>query len=134
VTKCARVAALRTAYPAPFGGAYIAEEMPPPSANDDEDRRARVVASMPSALPPAAPVPQLTAPATTVVREPGADDDVEPAPQQDGDPVAAAVAAIASAPSQQAAFTALRAARDALPKEAHARLMEAFNARPKGAA
>ncbi len=61
IAKCARVAALRKAYPAAYGGLYIAEELPESAGGEPEVRAARpimAVAAVP-ALPPA-PQPQLT--------------------------------------------------------------------------
>lgn len=45
IEKCARVAALRKAYPEAFGGLYIGEEMPPEAAHDEPKapRPAKVV-------------------------------------------------------------------------------------------
>jgi phage recombination protein Bet len=68
VRKCAKVAALRTAFPEAFGGLYIREEMPPEEFATEEpeekpkarrrERGSEVVEAMPSrpALPPPDPL------------------------------------------------------------------------------
>lgn len=75
VTKCARVAALRTAYPSRFGGLYIAEETPPD--DEPEDRRpahvkaeasaVSTVAAAAAASAAASPAPAVQAPSADLV-------------------------------------------------------------------
>lgn len=145
VVKCARVAALRTSYPAQFGGVYSQEEMPheeeaaPPRAH----QRAVASAEMPAATVVMAPAPEVKAlpPPVNVDREPGSDDDavdVTPAPiaaspaapvsaPVAGDAVSKACADILAAKTQAEGFKVLNSVRASVPKEQHPRLMEAFN-------
>jgi phage recombination protein Bet len=71
--KCARVAALRKAYPAAFGGLYIQEE--PQDEGDDEPRAVAVAKGVQA--PPSAPALGATAATTTVTAEPPLDEQQE---------------------------------------------------------
>ncbi|QSQ24886.1 phage recombination protein Bet [Pyxidicoccus parkwayensis] len=67
IEKCARVAALRKAYPEAFGGLYVREELPA-DEQPTEDVQQEVVSAAPSQTASrAAPPPAL--PATTATRE-----------------------------------------------------------------
>lgn len=52
IEKCARVAALRKAYPEAFGGLYIREEMPPEDEEKAPEAKARKVLPLPPEDPP----------------------------------------------------------------------------------
>jgi phage recombination protein Bet len=89
IEKCARVAALRKAYPEAFGGLYIREELPPEEFASNEEvpapsaeptqRRASAPTQPSKASAPEAAKPE---PAAAEPREPGSDDGDEEPPQQ----------------------------------------------------
>lgn len=142
VVKCARVAALRTSYPAQFGGVYSEEESAPADeAQPRAHQRAVASAEIPAASVVVTPASEMKAlpPPMNAEREPGADDDVEtPTPAAPaaapvsapvaGDAVSKACADILAAKTQAEGFKVLNAVRSSVPKEQHPRLMEAFNA------
>lgn len=127
VRKCARVAALRTAYPAAFGGLYVAGERPDDMETGEDVEVSAPVTREKPALPSPAPRETLTfsterekvearvgereCVTVEASREPGADD---------VDPIEAECAAIckaAQAAISQADLDALKPRALALPKD-----------------
>jgi phage recombination protein Bet len=126
--KCARVAALRTAYPEAFGGMYVAGERPDDvDTGEDVEVPAAVTREKPALPEPApretltfstarekAPVCMETAHAEpTTERVPGSDDDEPDALERES----AAIAAAAGTATTQEQLKALKARAVALPKE-----------------